>query len=88
MVSLCHSTRLRRERHRVGDWARWLAQLEYRRPEGAWFGTALDPDGNYVQTAELTEAYWVARRLRHKQAGSSVLEVATVATRLPAQRLE
>ena len=68
--------------------ATWLAQLEYRRPDEAWFGTVIDPDGNYVQIIELTEAYWSARRLRHRQAGLSVLEVASVATRLPAQDLD
>ena len=68
--------------------ATWLAQLEYRRPDEAWFGTVIDPDGNYVQFIELTEAYWAARRPRHKQAGLSVLEVASVATRLPAQDLD
>ena len=52
------------------------------------FVSAIDADGNYVQIIELTEAYWSARRLRHKQAGMSVLEVASVATRLPAQDLD
>ena len=32
----------------------WLAPLEYREQAGAWFGTVLDPDGNYVQIIELT----------------------------------
>ncbi len=68
--------------------ATWLAQLEYRRPDEAWFGTVIDSDGNYVQIIELTEAYWAARRLRHKQARLSVLEVASAATRLPAQDLD
>src|ERR1700761_53982 len=36
----------------------WLAPLEYREPDGAWFATVLDPDGNYVQIIELTPAYW------------------------------
>jgi len=68
--------------------ATWLAKLEYRRPDEAWFGTVIDSDGNYVQIIELTEAYWAARRLRHKQARLSVLEVASAATRLPAQDLD
>lgn len=46
----------------------WLAGLEYREPAGAWFGTVLDPDGNYVQIIELTEAYWAERRERAQQA--------------------
>jgi predicted enzyme related to lactoylglutathione lyase len=33
--------------------ASWLAELEDR--EGSWFGTAIDPDGNYVQIIELSE---------------------------------
>ena len=37
--------------------ATWLAKLEYRRPDEAWFGTVIDSDGNYVQIIELTEAY-------------------------------
>lgn len=32
----------------------WLAPLEDR--EGSWFATAIDPDGNYVQIIELSEA--------------------------------
>lgn len=32
----------------------WLAPLEDR--EGSWFGTAIDPDGNYVQIVQLSEA--------------------------------
>ena len=67
---------------------RWLAQLEYRRPNEAWFGTVIDPDGNYVQIIELTQAYWAARRSRHRQAGLNAFEVASVATRLPAQDLD
>ena len=31
----------------------WLAELEDR--DGSWFGTAIDPDGNYVQIIELSE---------------------------------
>jgi hypothetical protein len=49
-------------RRRPGTWTRlgvtWLTELEYRRPEEAWFGTVINPDGNYVQIIELTEAYW------------------------------
>lgn len=33
--------------------ASWLADLENR--DGSWFGTAIDPDGNYVQLIELSE---------------------------------
>jgi predicted enzyme related to lactoylglutathione lyase len=33
--------------------AKWLAELEER--DGSWFGTAIDPDGNYVQIIELSE---------------------------------
>ncbi len=32
--------------------ANWLAELEDR--DGSWFGTAIDPDGNYVQIIELS----------------------------------
>ncbi|HWL35793.1 MAG TPA: VOC family protein [Frankiaceae bacterium] len=39
----------------------WHAPLEYREDAGAWFGTVLDPDGNYVQVIELTEAYYAER---------------------------
>lgn len=31
----------------------WLAELEQR--EGSWFGTAIDPDGNYVQIIEMSD---------------------------------
>ncbi|EOM78594.1 glyoxalase/bleomycin resistance/dioxygenase family protein [Rhodococcus rhodnii] len=34
--------------------ARRLAPLENR--DGSWFGTAIDPDGNYVQIVQLSEA--------------------------------
>jgi hypothetical protein len=47
----------------------WVAGLEYREPAGAWFGTAADPDGNYVQIIELTDAYWEAHKQRERQAG-------------------
>lgn len=32
----------------------WLAPLEDR--NGSWFATAIDPDGNYVQVIQLSEA--------------------------------
>jgi hypothetical protein len=48
----------------------WVAELEYRESAGAWFGTVQDPDGNYVQIIELTDAYWTAREQR---AGSSFI---------------
>jgi predicted enzyme related to lactoylglutathione lyase len=66
----------------------WLAELEYREPAGAWFGTLLDPDGNYVQIIELTAAYWTARRRRAGQAPGGPLVDAAVSTRLPAQDLD
>jgi ketosteroid isomerase-like protein len=47
----------------------WVAPLEYRDAAGAWFGTVLDPDGNYLQVIELTEAYWAARQERAGAAG-------------------
>ena len=31
----------------------WVAKLEDR--DGSWFGTAIDPDGNYVQIIELSD---------------------------------
>ncbi|NUS73148.1 MAG: VOC family protein [Corynebacteriales bacterium] len=34
--------------------AQWLSKLEDR--NGSWFGTAIDPDGNYVQIIQLSEA--------------------------------
>jgi hypothetical protein len=37
-----------------------LTELEYGRPEEAWFRTVIDPDGNYVQIIEFTEACWAA----------------------------
>jgi len=37
----------------------WVAELEFR--GDAWFATTVDPDGNYVQIIELTDAYWEAR---------------------------
>jgi catechol 2,3-dioxygenase-like lactoylglutathione lyase family enzyme len=59
---------------------RWVAELERR--GDAWFATLLDPDGNYVQIIELTDAYWAAR------GRPSALSRAKVAGRLPAQDLE
>jgi predicted enzyme related to lactoylglutathione lyase len=47
----------------------WVSPLEYREDGGAWFATVLDPDGNYLQIIELTEAYWVARQNRFAAAG-------------------
>jgi predicted enzyme related to lactoylglutathione lyase len=35
--------------------ANWIAPLEDR--DGSLFGTAIDPDGNYVQIIELSEAH-------------------------------
>jgi predicted enzyme related to lactoylglutathione lyase len=49
--------------------ASWVAGLEYREPAGAWFGTVLDPDGNYIQIIELTDAYWAAKQERELRAG-------------------
>jgi catechol 2,3-dioxygenase-like lactoylglutathione lyase family enzyme len=66
----------------------WLAPLEYREPDGAWFGTVSDPDGNYVQIIELTPAYWSARHQRARQAGCEPLADAAVSARLPAQDLD
>ena len=65
--------------------AAWLAELEYREPAGAWFGTVLDPDGNYVQIIELTDAYHAARQRRARQAGRGPLADAAV---WPSQRAE
>lgn len=48
--------------------ASWVAPLEYREGAGAWFGTVLDPDGNYLQIIELTDAYWAAREARAARA--------------------
>ena len=66
----------------------WLAPLEYRDQAGAWFGTVLDPDGNYVQIIELTPAHRAARQRRARQAGQGPLAGAAVSARLPAQDLE
>jgi predicted enzyme related to lactoylglutathione lyase len=65
----------------------WLAALEYRETAGAWFGTVLDPDGNYVQVIELTDAHWAARQQRARQAGRGPLADAAASARLPAQDL-
>jgi predicted enzyme related to lactoylglutathione lyase len=59
----------------------WVSPLELR--DGiAWFGTVLDPDGNYVQVIELTRDYWRTR------GRPSALSRAKFAGRLPAQDLE
>jgi predicted enzyme related to lactoylglutathione lyase len=50
----------------------WVAELEYREPAGAWFGTVLDPDGNYVQIIELTDAYWTAREQRSRSSSLAI----------------
>jgi predicted enzyme related to lactoylglutathione lyase len=49
--------------------ATWVSPLEHREDGGAWFATVLDPDGNYLQIIELTEAYRSARRERFAAAG-------------------
>lgn len=64
----------------------WLAELEYRERHGPWFGTVIDPDGNYVQIIQITPAYWTARRERLGRGGGPLV-AARVATRLPAQDL-
>lgn len=66
----------------------WLAELEYREDAGAWFGTVVDPDGNYLQVIELTGAYWRARQQRAREAGRLTLADAAVAARLPARDLD
>ena len=66
----------------------WASEVEYREDGGAWFGTVVDPDGNYVQLIELTPEYWTKRRERHKAAGPvGPLTDARAAVRLPAQDL-
>jgi len=45
----------------------WVADLEYRVPDGACFATLLDADGNYGHSIELTETYWSKRRLRQQR---------------------
>ncbi len=49
----------------------WIAPLEYREGAGAWFGTVQDPDGNYLQIIELTDAYWAAKQARAEAAAAS-----------------
>lgn len=49
----------------------WLAELEYRPQGGAWFATVVDPDGNYVQIIEITDAYWPARQEREQEHGQA-----------------
>jgi catechol 2,3-dioxygenase-like lactoylglutathione lyase family enzyme len=75
-------------RHLDAAGVTWLAPLEYREQAGAWFGTVLDPDGNYVQIIELTPAYWAGRQQRARQAGQGPLAGGGVSARLPAQDLE
>jgi catechol 2,3-dioxygenase-like lactoylglutathione lyase family enzyme len=66
----------------------WHAPLEYRDGAGAWFGTVVDPDGNYLQVIELTPEYWTARRERARQSGAGPLGAGAVSGRLPAQDLD
>ena len=66
----------------------WLAELEYRPAAGAWFGTVIDPDGNYLQIIELTDAYWSGRPERGRTPRNGSLADAAVSGRLPAQDLE
>jgi predicted enzyme related to lactoylglutathione lyase len=67
--------------------ATWVAGLDYRQAVGAWFGTVTDPDGNYLQIIELTEAYWSGRQERARTANGGSLADAAVSGRLPAQDL-
>jgi predicted enzyme related to lactoylglutathione lyase len=46
--------------------APWLAELEDR--DGSLFGTAVDPDGNYVQIIQLSEAHKAAMAEEHATA--------------------
>ncbi len=46
--------------------ATWLAELEDR--DGSLFGTAVDPDGNYVQIIQLSEAHKAAMAEEHATA--------------------
>lgn len=78
----------RTARHLDSIGVTWLAPLEYRDAAGAWFGTVVDPDGNYVQIIELTDAYWAARAERARRAGRGPLADAAVSARLPAQDLD
>ena len=65
----------------------WLAPPEYREQAGAWFGTVVDPDGNYVQIIELTPAIGPPVK-RARQASQGPLAGGGVSPRLPAQDLE
>jgi predicted enzyme related to lactoylglutathione lyase len=68
--------------------AEWVSPIEYR-DAGLWFGTVLDPDGNYVQLIETTPEYWIKKRERFGAAGAAgPLTAASCAIRLPAQDLE
>jgi predicted enzyme related to lactoylglutathione lyase len=49
----------------------WVAELELRQPDGIWFATAIDPDGNYVQIIQLTETHWAAKQQREQAAAST-----------------
>jgi hypothetical protein len=51
----------------------WVAELEYRQHDGLWFATAHDPDGNYVQIIEVTEAYLTARRGRERERAAAAM---------------
>jgi catechol 2,3-dioxygenase-like lactoylglutathione lyase family enzyme len=66
--------------HLDGLGVSWVAELELR--TDAWFATLRDPDGNFVQVIELTDAYWAAR------GRPSALSRARVTARLPAQDLQ
>jgi predicted enzyme related to lactoylglutathione lyase len=66
----------------------WLAELEYRDQGGAWFGTVVDPDGNYVQIIELTSEYLAVRQRLAAQAGQGPLAEVSVSARLPAADLD
>jgi hypothetical protein len=46
--------------HLTGLGVSWLVDLE-ERPDGL-FGTLLDPDGNYIQIIQLSEAYRAAQQ--------------------------
>jgi predicted enzyme related to lactoylglutathione lyase len=62
----------------------WVAGLEYREAAGAWFGTVLDADGNYVQIIELTDAYWAARRQRTGEDAAGTPSTGTPSAGTPA----
>lgn len=68
----------------------WLVKVEYREAGGAWFGTLLDPDGNWIQIIELTDVYWATRRpsQQARLLADGTLRGSSVASRLPVQDLE